>query len=463
MTKKEDKQEVIDHYVDYPYPMRNPEDEKTRTLSIIGESLMEMNHFLYKGRKKFDKDFNVLVAGGGTGDSSTYLSLISESFGGSVTYIDFSSTSMEIAKKRAEVKGLKNINFIQDSIYNIPNLKLGKFDFINCTGVLHHLEDPDLGLKILSDSLKDDGGMHLMIYGAVARTGVYHLQEVFRLINKDSSSRSEKVLNARSVLNSLPANCIYAKTNCLHGDPINFGDIGIYDMFLHAQDRAYTVEQMLEFAKKPGLYFVDFSIANKESMNIDICITNPDLQKKVKSTSSKEEQWKICELLRGDVIKHDFYVSKQSDSIAKIEEDMCFISYFPNMFSGLLDFLEKQEQEFVYVRLNTPFVGSRCEVWNSDFTKDLLRYLKDKADKNSFISLDEIRKEIKPEMSWEVFSENLEKAFGSAIENHCILLASKDSAKQLFSLSQDLAQREQKRFDSYQNQTKIENQQGVLV
>jgi 2-polyprenyl-3-methyl-5-hydroxy-6-metoxy-1,4-benzoquinol methylase len=64
-----------------------------------------------------------------------------------------SSASLAIAKKRAEIRGLTNIAWIHDSLLNLGRLGLGKFDYINCVGVLHHLENPDDGLRALLEVL----------------------------------------------------------------------------------------------------------------------------------------------------------------------------------------------------------------------------------------------------------------------------------------------------------------------
>ena len=145
--------EVQEHYQDYPYPFRDPNQEKERLLAICGEFLGELNHFLYKGKENFNNNFRCLIAGGGTGDSTIYLAeQLKDKKNAEIIYLDFSKPSMEVAQKRAEVRGLKNIKWINDSILNIPNLKLGKFNYINCTGVLHHLANPDEGLKNLKDS-----------------------------------------------------------------------------------------------------------------------------------------------------------------------------------------------------------------------------------------------------------------------------------------------------------------------
>jgi 2-polyprenyl-3-methyl-5-hydroxy-6-metoxy-1,4-benzoquinol methylase len=54
---------------------------------------------------------------------------------------------------------LDNIEFIEGSLLDVENITQGKlFDFIECTGVLHHLKDPSEGLRKLNSVLKEDGG-----------------------------------------------------------------------------------------------------------------------------------------------------------------------------------------------------------------------------------------------------------------------------------------------------------------
>ena len=97
-----------------------------------------------------------------------------------LTYLDFSLTSLDIARTRAKYRGLENIKWENAMIEIIPQKNLGKlfmsfcslkkrfsgkFDFIECSCVLHHLPDPDKGLQILADSLKEEGGIYLILYG----------------------------------------------------------------------------------------------------------------------------------------------------------------------------------------------------------------------------------------------------------------------------------------------------------
>jgi ubiquinone/menaquinone biosynthesis C-methylase UbiE len=66
-----------------------------------------------------------------------------------------STAARQVAEARAEVRGLTNITWVTASIMELPTLGLGKFDYIECCGVLHHLESTAAGLIALKIVLKD--------------------------------------------------------------------------------------------------------------------------------------------------------------------------------------------------------------------------------------------------------------------------------------------------------------------
>ena len=324
--------QVRDQYEDYPYPYRDPEEEHQRLLLAAGDNLNEINHWLYKGAQTFTKGFRLLVAGGGTGDASTYYVEQLKGRDVEIVYLDFSKSSLEIAKRRAEIRGATNIKFIHDSIFNIPNLNLGKFDLINCFGCLHHLESPDDGLKILAESLTENGGMHLMVYGKYGRTGVYQMQELLRMVNSGVNDRAQEVANAKIIMNNVPNTNWFSRAQELITDHIKYGDIGIYDLFLHKQDRAYSLPELFEYIRKPSLNFVTFSdVTQRIGLKIENFVKDVSLLQKLK-TQDIEKQYAISELLLGNQIKHSFYVSKQINSVASLD-DMNNIPYFYNISS----------------------------------------------------------------------------------------------------------------------------------
>ena len=46
--------EVKEQYENYPYPPRNPEDEKKRLIYTSVDPLAKINHYCFRGKRHFD-------------------------------------------------------------------------------------------------------------------------------------------------------------------------------------------------------------------------------------------------------------------------------------------------------------------------------------------------------------------------------------------------------------------------
>ena len=90
-----------------------------------------------------------------------------------VIAIDVSETSLRHTRDLQHKHDIRNLQLHRLAIERIG--ELGEtFDQIVCTGVLHHLSDPDIGLRSLRDVLARDGAMHIMVYAPYGRAGIYH-------------------------------------------------------------------------------------------------------------------------------------------------------------------------------------------------------------------------------------------------------------------------------------------------
>ena len=319
MSKEDTVEDIVNkHYEQYPYPERNPEDETRRLLPTVANFLAKINFYCFEGRSQF-QNFRVLVAGAGTGDAIIFLAEQLRNKNAEIVYLDLSSVSMDIARRRAQVRGLNNITWLQHSLLDIPKLDLGKFDYINCSGVLHHLEDPEAGLKALVSALGEDGAMSIMVYGKYGRTGVYQMQELLRLINDNESNSGVKINNARKVLEELPSTNWFRRGVDIYGEPQNIRDIELYDLLLHAQDRAYTVPELHDFIRSSGLNFVSFACGEKHRYNPAYYTRNSPLREKIRKLDLKT-QHAVAELWCGNIAKHIFYISKRTNTIAQLDD-----------------------------------------------------------------------------------------------------------------------------------------------
>ena len=201
------------------------------------------------------------MAGGGTGATTMVLAEQLNHTESEIVYLDFSSSSMNVAQSRARFRGLKNVVWVREGIENIHRLNLATFDFMQCSGVLHHLKRPITGLKVLKDILQLEGGIDLMVYGTYGRTGVYHMQETLRLLNFQTTQITDELKMAKGALESLPKTNWFKKGETSMDDH-KMGDSGIYDLLLHKRDISYTVPQLFQWIEMAGLSTVRYTISD---------------------------------------------------------------------------------------------------------------------------------------------------------------------------------------------------------
>lgn len=240
---------VKDQYEAFPYPERNPRDEKKRL--IIGSPSLpqEIDHFIFGGRRDWSKPLRILVAGGGTGDGLIQLTTLLTQYGKpfEATYLDLSKASRAVAEARAKMRRLTGITFVTGSLLDAENY--GPFDYIDCCGVLHHLPEPDAGFRALRQALAPGGGLGFMVYAPYGRSGVYPLQEAFGTLFADLAPK-DRLKAARQIYAKLPDGHPF-KSNPNVNDHKS-GDAGFYDLLLHNQDRAYSVPDLTAALDRTG-------------------------------------------------------------------------------------------------------------------------------------------------------------------------------------------------------------------
>ncbi len=304
---------VQNQYEAYPYPSRDPREERKRLITGSPSDLDEVNHYLFAGRRDFSQPFRALVAGGGTGDAAIMLAqqLAERCPDGEVVYLDLSSASRAVAEARAAERGLRNISFNSGSLLDLPGMKLGSFDYVDCCGVLHHLKQPEEGLAALNAVLKDGGGMGLMVYARLGRTGLYPAQDMLKTLGGDLPLKT-RVEQARRLLEALPP------TNWLRRNPFlgdhKRSDAELVDLLLHSQDRAYSVEEVGAFVASAELKLVSF--IEPARYRPASYLKDPKLLAELRGKDSLT-QAAFAEKLAGNIKTHVFYVSRRDDCRAQ--------------------------------------------------------------------------------------------------------------------------------------------------
>jgi SAM-dependent methyltransferase len=248
----------------------------------------------------------------------------------SVLGIDLSEASLAHSNRLRDRHSLGNLELRQMSLLDVAKLNRS-FDLIVSTGVLHHLPDPDAGLRALADVLDVRGSMAIMLYGKTGRAGVYLVQDILRRLG--AGPNAEGVRIARELLKLVPSyHYLVSTTGKLPNDLTDdVGDAGLVDMLLHPQDRAYSVPEIMAFVEAAGLIFFGW---NDNALYCADRYLSGEMLERVLALPAAE-QWVVIDNLAVLTSRHDFFVRKPQSArfVTRFDTDD-FLSYVPLVRAG---------------------------------------------------------------------------------------------------------------------------------
>ena len=294
--------EVQDFYERYPYPRPIDSLEKYRRFGQDRQGRRAEYH-LFWPEKPYREDQCILIAGCGTSQAAKHALRWPAA---QVIGIDFSATSVRCTEELKRKYNLSNLQVRQLPIDRVNDLEMS-FDQIICTGVLHHLSDPDAGLRALRSVLKPDGAMHLMVYAPYGRAGIYMLQEFCRRIGIHGNN--EEIRDLIAALTAIPPG--HPLENLLNESPDFRQEAALADALLNPQDRSYSVPELFDFIEKAGLTFGRW--IKQASYNPHCGVMEKIPQASRLKELSVPEQYAAVELFRGTMVRHSM-VAYRDDS-----------------------------------------------------------------------------------------------------------------------------------------------------
>ena len=198
-------------------------------------------------------DSRVLVAGCGTGQQP--ISLASKLANTTVVAFDLSETSVAYAKRKAKELDIKNIELYTGDILNLDESH-GLFDLISCSGVLHHMHNPESGLIALTKRLKAKGYLNIGLYSTKARQVIF---EARKYIYSNIEKTGEK--DVQQIRHMLLYSNFSGKNYLRHwGDMYTTSEF--VDLILNVQETTYSISDLEELLKKSNLAFCGFQNAH---------------------------------------------------------------------------------------------------------------------------------------------------------------------------------------------------------
>ncbi|MDH5518902.1 MAG: methyltransferase [Acidimicrobiia bacterium] len=287
--------DVIARFYDrHPYPP--PVDSLDEDAAAWRDGLRRrVEHARMWPSVPYRDDRAILIAGCGTSQAARYALRYPNA---RVVGIDVSPTSIRATRRLGERYGLTNLE-----LHRMPIEEAGtlgpSFDHIVCTGVLHHLANPEVGLRTLRDALAPTGAIHLMVYASYGRFGVYLLQDYCRRLGVKPNP--DDIGDLVATLRELPQG--HPLSHLLRNTPDFAHDDALADALLNPRDRSYTVPEVLRLIEGADLRFGRWV---RQAPYRPQCgaITEVPHGRRI-AAMPEPEQFAALELFRGTMTRHN--------------------------------------------------------------------------------------------------------------------------------------------------------------
>ena len=241
-------EKVANQYEHNPYP-RWINIKLNVEASTISKIVAELGINLFdESIKKVTKP-NILIAGCGTGHHS--IRTAARFIHSNITAIDLSLPSLAYAKRKSKEFNFKDIEYLKCDVLDLKQLNQ-KFDVIECLGVLHHMDDPIKGWRILTSCLKPKGLMRIGLYSEYAREKVIQFRKKYIYKQNKFTNKQIKEIRKELIKNHYDKYYQIIKSQ----DFYSFSEIR--DLLFHVKEHQFTLPKIDKILSKLGLRFCGF-------------------------------------------------------------------------------------------------------------------------------------------------------------------------------------------------------------
>lgn len=165
---------------------------------------------------------------------------------------DISTQSLDTCRKNAASIGIKNLRLEEKSLNEVTYQE--EFDYVICTGVIHHNARPGNVLQNLRNALKRDGVLELMVYNYYHRLFTVACQKAIRCFY-DATAQVDFTLEqelAKKMIVAYPENC-NDDMERFFKEHMQMPEAEMTDSLIQPVEYNYTVESLADLADKAGL------------------------------------------------------------------------------------------------------------------------------------------------------------------------------------------------------------------
>ena len=219
----------------------------------------------------------------------------------SIDAIDISTSSLGYASNKSDEFKVNNINFIKKDILDLEDLN-SNYNYIECSGVLHHMNNPKDGLNILCKLLKKNGIMKLGLYSSKARTNINKARKYIKKNKIQFSEENLKEFRKAVITDKLS----HSKFKGLENIPDFYSTSNSRDLLFHVQEKQFNLHIIKKLLNNYNLNFAGFDFSNQYTL--------PDFKKYFPISESEFclKNWDIYEQNNNSTFigMYNFFVTK---------------------------------------------------------------------------------------------------------------------------------------------------------
>ena len=245
----------------------------------------------------------ILDAGCGTGVSTDYLAHLNP--GAEILAVDISPGTLAVARERLRRSGggaQARVRIENRSLLELQGE--GPFDYINSVGVLHHLRQPEAGLRALAALLRPGALLHLFLYADGGRWEIHRAQRALTAMGVGTGAEGLRL--GRELFHVLPEHNRLRRHHEQRWAIDCAADANFADMYLHPQETSYNLERLMAFVASADLQFAGFS--NPQVWD-PARLLHGELLERARALPALQ-RWQLVEDLDPDISHFEFFLAK---------------------------------------------------------------------------------------------------------------------------------------------------------
>ncbi|TGE15081.1 class I SAM-dependent methyltransferase [Hymenobacter elongatus] len=273
----------------YPWPPRSfPAYPADMAVKMLNQDIGSWDHARIPAKPR------IWVAGCGTNQALFTALRFPEA---EVIGTDLSVQSLQLGRKNAAQMGITNLKLEEKSINEVTYSE--EFDYIICTGVVHHNANPELTLAKLAGALKPTGVIEFMVYNYYHRLMTTACQNAVRTFynREESLDMDLEMTIVKKLIAHFPFRNLmgeYMRTH--HSAP----EAKIADCLLQPVEYSYTIESLAKLVGHGNLELLIHCINQTDvavnALNWNTHFDEPLLAQEYEALSDNK-RWQISNLL----------------------------------------------------------------------------------------------------------------------------------------------------------------------